>query len=175
MPNGQTHNAINLAALAVTSVAAIAARIEIPIVLAITGTAAYAAGTFLLSPDLDLSDTMRTGSKKAWGRLGFIWVPYGLMFRHRGISHSWLVGPFTRIAYLFAIATLIAGLFAPLAALELPALKLLTSSLQLGIAQILESSWANAELPPLIGSIILGYLASQWMHLAADGIKPDRL
>jgi len=175
MPNGQTHNAINLGALAGVTVAAIAARADIPAAPAITGTLAYLAGTFYLSPDLDLSNTVRTASKRAWGRLGFLWVPYGWIFKHRGVSHSWIVGPFTRIAYLFILATLIAGLFAPLANLEVPAMRALTSSFERGITQVSGAASVRAEVLPMLCSITLGYLLSQWMHLLADGIKPDRL
>jgi uncharacterized metal-binding protein len=60
---------------------------------------AYLAGTYLLSPDLDLAEKgVRAGRR--WGVLRLLWRPYGWLFRHRGLSHTWVLGPLTRLAYL---------------------------------------------------------------------------
>lgn len=56
----------------------------------------YVVGTFLLSPDLDLP-----GSKpsRRWGCLRWLWLPYQVISRHRGVSHMPIVGTFIRLSY----------------------------------------------------------------------------
>ena len=114
----------------------------------------FLAGTFLLSPDLDLSEG-RVNSKNNWGILGPLWVPYGMVFSHRGLSHTWLLGPLTRLGYLAVLAFIVVGL--------------------------LRTFWPQLELPAipqpiewkLLLPVTLGYFSSQWLHLIADGIRPD--
>ncbi|MFO8033826.1 MAG: DUF2227 family putative metal-binding protein [Candidatus Bipolaricaulota bacterium] len=67
----------------------------------------YTAGSILLSPDLDLR---RASPSRRWGPLRAIWAPYAHLFRHRGLSHSLLWGPLTRVGYLLGWAA--AGWFA---------------------------------------------------------------
>lgn len=64
----------------------------------------YLASSLLLSPDLDLRHNI---SRRRWGLLGFIWVPYFKVFKHRGLSHSLLLGPLTRLIYLGLIVGLV--------------------------------------------------------------------
>ncbi|ADV68503.1 metal-binding protein [Deinococcus maricopensis] len=158
MPSGNVHNLINTAAyaalFAATALAQHAGYVHVTPVQGLAFTAGYAAGTFLLSPDLDLAEG-RVNSKRYWGILGFLWVPYGMLFSHRGLSHTWLIGPLTRLAYLGVIVALVVGLVAFLVPdLRLPGLP---SSLD----------WKG--LLPLLA----GYYLSQWMHLIADGVRPD--
>jgi uncharacterized metal-binding protein len=121
---------------------------------ALNFTLAFAAGTFLLSPDLDLAEG-RVDSKRHWGLLGFLWVPYGMVFSHRGLSHTWVVGPLTRLAYLAIVTVIVVGLLRYLLpGLEMPA-----------IPQPLDTKF----LIPLVA----GYYLSQWLHLIADGVRPD--
>lgn len=157
VPSGRVHNLINLASLAVLGGAAWFARqaglISFDAAQALVFTGGYAAGTFWLSPDLDLAEG-HVNSKRAWGVLGALWVPYGMLFSHRGLSHSWIVGPLTRLAYLGVLAALTWGLLRFLApGLRWPALPTMP--------------WALAW--PLLG----GYYLSQWLHLIADGVRPD--
>ena len=71
-------------------------------------TLAYALSMLFLSPDLDLA---RSCATRRWGIARWIWIPYALVFRHRGLSHHPLLGPLTRIAYLgLVLAILVAGL-----------------------------------------------------------------
>jgi uncharacterized metal-binding protein len=56
-------------------------------------------GTLLLSPDLDMWNTKPT---KRWGPLKFFWAPYAWAHKHRGLSHSWILGPAVRLLYLGA-------------------------------------------------------------------------
>jgi uncharacterized metal-binding protein len=50
-----------------------------------------------LSPDLDVD--RGSGALRRWGPLRFLWYPYKELFSHRGISHSIILGPLTRIVY----------------------------------------------------------------------------
>jgi uncharacterized metal-binding protein len=71
---------------------------------------------FYFSPDLDLSDG--AWKCKAWHRwkrlrLGWFWIPYGMLFKHRsGWSHSLLPGTAVRLGYALIPLVLIgAALF----------------------------------------------------------------
>jgi uncharacterized metal-binding protein len=64
----------------------------------------YTAASLLLSPDLDLA---RSDPASRWGPLRFLWWPYAALFRHRGLSHSLLLGPLTRLGYLALLAGLV--------------------------------------------------------------------
>jgi len=163
MPSGRVHEAINLTALGMGGIAFLAygGSPEDPRALAFA--LGYLAGTFLLSPDLDLAEKgVRTQGR--WGLLGLLWRPYGWLFRHRGLSHTWILGPLTRLGYL-------AGL---LAALGL-ALRELAGFLGVGLAPnplplgLGQAGWGREAW----GLALLGYYLSQWLHLAADGIWPD--
>ncbi len=117
-------------------------------------------GTFLVTPDLDLAE-QGVLAKRNWGGLGLIWVPYGLLFSHRGVSHGWFFGPLTRLIYLAGLAAVVAGLVG------------------LGLWSV---GWAPAGLEwrPRMGAAELltvtaavgGFYLSQWLHLLADGVGP---
>ena len=66
-------------------------------------TLSYTCASLLLSPDLDLA---RSAPARRWGALRILWTPYALLFRHRGLSHSLLLGPLTRLLYLGGLAAL---------------------------------------------------------------------
>jgi len=66
----------------------------------LTFAVAYLFSSLLLSPDLDLRSN---SARRRWGVLGVIWVPYTKVFKHRGLSHNLLLGPLTRIGYLFLL------------------------------------------------------------------------
>jgi uncharacterized metal-binding protein len=82
-----------------------------------------AAGVFL-SPDLDLAG--RTVSESLLWKLHPLiglpfqafWLPYGLLFKHRGISHWPIVGTATRLAY---IALVVAGMWFVVGCPDIPA------------------------------------------------------
>jgi uncharacterized metal-binding protein len=160
VPSGRVHEAINLCVLGLGSAAYLAFRdsssLETPVALAFV--ASYCVGTFLITPDLDLAE-QNVRAKGRWGLLGWLWVPYGLMFSHRGLSHSWFIGPLTRLAYLTLLG----------AALFWAGEGLLR---YLGIALDLRGRIAA---PPgeILWALVLGYYVSQWLHLVADGIWPD--
>lgn len=158
VPSGRVHNLINIAAYSVLAAGVLYATRQHLVVVTqaqtLNFTLGFAAGTFLLSPDLDLSEG-QVDSKRHWGLLGFLWIPYGMLFSHRGLSHTWILGPLTRIAYVAVIVALIVGLlrsFAP----DVP------------LPRIPQPISLKFLLP-----IMLGYYLSQWLHLIADGVRPD--
>lgn len=118
----------------------------------------YLVGTFLVTPDLDLAES-NVRSKSNWGLLGLLWVPYGSMFAHRGMSHTWFIGPLTRLIYMVVVglglsymATVVAPYF----------------GYEIRIETQLEKNW-----PELALGALAGYYLSQWLHLIADGVAPD--
>jgi uncharacterized metal-binding protein len=156
MPSGRTHEAINLTLLGLGGAFYLAqgGSPEEPRALAFL--LGYLTGTFLLSPDLDLAEK-GVRAQGRWGVLGALWRPYGWLFRHRGLSHTWILGPLTRLGYLLFLLFLLYGLLK-------------------GVAAFMGASLALA-LPPLPKEVLLfgllGYYLSQWLHLVADGIWPD--
>jgi uncharacterized metal-binding protein len=156
MPSGRTHEAINLTLLGLGGALYLAqgGSPEEPRALAFL--LGYLTGTFLLSPDLDLAEK-GVRAQGRWGVLGALWRPYGWLFRHRGLSHTWILGPLTRLGYLLLLLFLLYGLLK-------------------GVAAFMGASLALA-LPPLPKEVLLfgllGYYLSQWLHLVADGIWPD--
>ncbi|GAA5532621.1 metal-binding protein [Deinococcus aluminii] len=158
VPSGRIHNLINIAAYSVLAAGVLVATrqslLTVTPVQALNFTLGFFVGTFLLSPDLDLAEG-RVDSKRRWGLLGFLWVPYGMLFSHRGLSHTWLLGPLTRLVYLAVVAALVVGLLRFVwPAVPLP-----------GVPQPLS---LKVLLP-----LLLGYYLSQWLHLIADGVRPD--
>ncbi|ANE43455.1 metal-binding protein [Deinococcus puniceus] len=162
VPSGRVHNLINVAVYSVLAGGVLLASsqnvLTIPPVQAVYFTLAYAAGTFLLSPDLDLAEG-HVNSKRYWGVLGFLWAPYGMMFSHRGISHTWVVGPLTRLVYLGLMVGIVVGLLS----LVFPGIRL----------PALPEASGVAALWPALWPLLLGYYLSQWLHLMADGVRPD--
>lgn len=160
MPSGRVHEAINLCVLGLGSAGYLALKgsfdLEDPAALAFV--ASYCVGTFLITPDLDLAERS-VRAKGRWGLLGWLWVPYGLMFSHRGLSHTWFIGPLTRLAYLVLLGA--ALLWAGSGLLQ-----------YLGISLDLQGRIA---VPPgeILWAMALGYYVSQWLHLVADGMWPD--
>ena len=159
MPSGKIHTLINSAVYSVIAggVAYLYFGLNTPLDLghALRFSLGFWAGTVLLSPDLDLAE-QNVDAKRAWGILGKLWEPYGILFSHRGLSHTWIIGPLTRLIYL--------------ALLVLPVIVLLTlllpGFLQLrGIPLTLEY-WSTT---------LAGYYLSQWLHLIADGIRLDHV
>ncbi|WP_461829269.1 DUF2227 family putative metal-binding protein [Aquifex sp.] len=57
----------------------------------------YFLGTFLLSPDIDLSFSKPA---RRWRFLRFLWLPFWVFSRHRGITHVPLLGSLVKLFYL---------------------------------------------------------------------------
>jgi len=101
MPTGKVHLAFELAALPGWVLAGGMAGVgHTPLTVF---SLSYVAASLLLSPDLDLA---RSDPNRRWGCLRFLWTPYAALFRHRGISHSFL-GPLTRLLHLAALSALV--------------------------------------------------------------------
>lgn len=115
---------------------------------------AYTASTLFLSPDLDLPNSRPS---RRWGPLGLLWLPYRLLHPHRGLSHTYLYGPLSRLLYLALLTLPLLGL------LGVPpgkALDLLLTGL--------------ARHPGEAFALLMGYLLGQWVHLLQDRIPPGR-
>jgi uncharacterized metal-binding protein len=109
MPSGKTHLRIELFVLPLCVALLFAAESYKVITFGWEGMAifagAYLFSSLMLSPDLDLRHNR---SRRRWGPLGFLWIPYTKIFKHRGVSHSLIFGTLTRLGYLGLIALLIA-------------------------------------------------------------------
>jgi len=105
MPSGRTHLRIEAVLLfGWTALAGYLLSIRILSVdLVVAFVLAYGFSMLFLSPDLDLA---RSRASRRWGVARVIWLPYALLFRHRGLSHHPLVGPLTRIVYLASLSAL---------------------------------------------------------------------
>lgn len=112
---------------------------------------AYLVGTLYLSPDIDQAATGYSRSLNRWSLLRLLWVPYGLMFPHRGTSHTYLLGPLSRLVYLWLLA--------------FPILAVLGFKFGL-LVPLRDLPWVG---------IAAGYFLSQWAHLVLDGVPPWRL
>ncbi len=163
MASGRTHEAINIATLSVL-VGGYAVARTTETIPALSGEVivgfglAYLLGTFLVTPDMDLAE-VKVRPKMRWGWLGFLWVPYGKLFRHRGFSHSWLFGPLTRLLYLLVL----------LFGLAWGAKELLTL---FGYPTVLSPRRVDNWQGLLLGFAV-GFYLSQWLHLLADGVGPS--
>lgn len=144
MPSGPVHTSVNLGALGLMGVLATPGKWwQWPEAWWFLG--AYLFSTFFLSPDLDL---WHSQSRRSWGALGILWLPYARLFRHRGLSHHWLWGPLSRVGYL--------------ALLALPLLALWPR---------FDPSWLS-EMRRYGGWILLGIYIPHWLHIALDAWAP---
>ena len=168
MASGRRHEAVNLAVLGAVTAGWFWARANghgplldagAPLPARVSFLFSYAIGTFLVTPDLDLA-TRSVRAKSNWGVLGWLWYPYGALFRHRGISHSWIAGPLTRLLYLLVLA------------LGLSELLSVTAG-ALGFEFRLRAELAGNWTWLLVGAAA-GYFLSQWLHLLADGLPGKR-
>ena len=167
VPSGRAHETINLVVLGVVAAGYAYGRARgyapeldaaLPAPARTAFLASYLVGTFLVTPDLDLAEN-RVRAKSNWGLLGLLWVPYGHLFKHRGLSHSWLLGPATRLGYLALLALAFAGLTTVLGP-------------YLGYGFNLETQ-VGSDWRELALGALTGYYLSQWLHLLADGVRPD--
>ncbi len=157
MASGRMHEFINGSALVILGTSYIVLRannlVSIPFSTITIFTLAYLVGAFLITPDLDVQSKW-VRPKRWWGVLGYLWWPYGMFSRHRGISHTWIIGPLTRLVYLFFIVFL----------LLLPLL-LFIGTKQFYYDAPSMQGWGRIAL--IAGS---GYYLSQWMHLLGDQV-----
>lgn len=149
--HGYQHTTLNLAVLAPLWAVGLAAGRAPDVHLFGAG---YLIGTLLITPDLDLRFN---DAARRWGVLRFVWTPYHLLSRHRGMSHTYLLGPLSRLLYLTAWVV---------------PLLLLGGAVQL--KDLTSLHLASTSPGPVLAAlqVMAGYLVSQWMHLMADGIWP---
>ncbi len=153
MPSEPTHTLFNTLTLAALWAGELALGAK-PGGTELASTLGFAAGTLLLSPDLDLGHS--TPSRR-WGILRILWLPYAHFSTHRGLSHSYLIGPLIRLLYA-------AVLLAPLAAL--------LWALSPGGTGALLSRLSGFGTPGKLALYFtLGHLVSNMLHSALDGIK----
>jgi len=104
MPDGRAHERTNLL-LGAASFSLLAWQKALPPELLLAGGAGFTVGTFLVTPDMDQAGKGGSRALKRWGPLAFLWLPYGLVFKHRGLSHLWPLGALTRLLYLLLLAS----------------------------------------------------------------------
>jgi uncharacterized metal-binding protein len=167
MPSGRTHDAINLVSFGAIAAGYAYARSQglttdsHPLFTTQAFTLfsiCFLAGTFLVTPDLDLAEG-NVQAKRNWGLLGLLWVPYGKMFKHRGLSHSWFLGPLTRLVYMVVVALALLNLAQLLAP-------------YFGYAFSIRTEFGENWRELLLGALA-GYYLSQWTHLLADAFVSD--
>jgi uncharacterized metal-binding protein len=142
--HGWQHTAVNMAVLVPLSALGIFEK-QTEVVLA--SGAGFLFGTLLVTPDLDLHFN---DARRRWGGLKFIWAPYVAFSKHRGMSHSYVVGPVVRLLYLAVIVI-------PLVLLALHLV---------GPVRYAVPVW-------VVVAVFVGYLVSQWLHLLCDRMLPD--
>ncbi|MBT7608332.1 MAG: DUF2227 family putative metal-binding protein [Bacteriovoracaceae bacterium] len=91
MSSGKFHDKINLLTGAILTGALIGFERSAEIVLSFV--MGWLIATFIFSPDTDIMPKKRTGPFQ------FLLYPYSILFKHRGISHSFLLGTAIRILY----------------------------------------------------------------------------
>jgi uncharacterized metal-binding protein len=175
VPSGKVHNLINslsfIGIVGSYGYAHAAGWVRLEPTALLTFSGAFLAGTFMLSPDLDLAE-QNVDSKRNWGFLGFLWIPYGMMFSHRGLSHTWIVGPLTRVLYLgVLLAVPIWFLRQPVLETELPGV---TRGIVHDLLNSLQGVFSSGVLASqAVLALAVGFYVSQWLHLIADGVSPD--
>ena len=96
----------------------------------------YVVGTFFLSPDLDLHFSKPS---QRWKFLKFLWLPFWIFSRHRGVTHVPFLGTLVKLFYLtfilFFLYFIVLGIFSllgfiPKEVLSLDPFKLLSEFLR---------------------------------------------
>jgi uncharacterized metal-binding protein len=91
MSSGKFHDKINLITGSVLTGVLIGFERSVEIVSAFV--IGWLLATLIFSPDTDIMPKKRTGP------LQFLLYPYSILFKHRGVSHSFLLGTIIRVLY----------------------------------------------------------------------------
>ena len=168
MASGRRHETVNLLALGGLTAVWYWGRQDgqplipealAPLAARVAFVVSYLIGTFLVTPDLDLANRS-VRAKSNWGVFGILWLPYGALFKHRGLSHSWLLGPLTRLLYMLILF---------LALTELLQVTAGWLGYNLSLRAGLQGEWGW-----LAAGGAAGYFLSQWLHLLLDGFPAKR-
>ncbi len=147
MPSGKTHLRIELFLLPVFGTL-FYLFVDVSWTAVALFAGAYLFSSLMLSPDLDLRHNQ---ARRRWGLLGFVWIPYTKIFKHRGISHSFLFGTLTRLGYLGLIAVLIAWGLSYFKLWSIPVAQLSSSHIDLSLVGILV---AGLWLPNILHTFV---------------------
>lgn len=109
MPNYKTHVKINCLVLFPAHLAAVYFFINQSLAPLAIFSATFIYATFFMNPDLDLRHSFRLTSLR--GILTLPFLGYSRFFKHRGLSHHWLIGTCSRLVWLAILAGVI-GFFA---------------------------------------------------------------
>lgn len=105
MSNYKTHVTFNLLGGLPAALAALHYAFDPSPVFLLTFALTFFYSTCFMSPDLDLVHQIKLRSIKGFFSLPFRW--YSKIFKHRGLSHSFLFGTLTRVLWLSAIGFII--------------------------------------------------------------------
>jgi len=153
MPSAQVHNTVNLAAL-VGGLALGWTTGLVHLEPCVPFAVGFLFSTLLLSPDLDLAASVRVDARKNWGVLGALWMPFGRLVKHRGVTHTFVRGPVVLLAYLGVLLSVLAGLG-----------WLVVQGLELKVPVVrVEGVW--------VGWWMTGLLTAHGLHLVLDGYRP---
>jgi uncharacterized metal-binding protein len=109
----------------------------------------FLCGATLLSPDLDLADS---DAARSWGIIQIIWRPYSRVSRHRGLSHTPVIGTLTRIVYLGGVIYVLGAVTQSLIGLDL----------QISVYD-LPRLWSARSL-----CVLAGLISADLIHQVAD-------
>ena len=149
MSSGRTHRPVNLTALIVPAAILLAWLFgEEYSVGWWKSLAALGGGYFLstigINPDQDIARRTFAERGNVWGTILHVWsLPYGIYFKHRGISQEHVIGTITRV--------LVMGLWIP------PIIAYLSMGFEWELV-LHYSGW-----------VFLGLTVADSMHIAADG------
>lgn len=175
MPGHQVHDLIG-AATAVPMTAGVftvtgmfVGDIDRALLLAGLFCVSHIAGTYFLSPDLDLDSRIY----RRWGPLRFLWKPYKDFVSHRGnISHT-ATGGLLRIIYFLVILCILATIFTSLAAIfyGVPGQKFSPEIAKLAFLHNIDIVLQSfIDMPLEWACFLLGAASSSWIHVQTDKI-----
>jgi uncharacterized metal-binding protein len=105
MSNYKTHSSFNLLLILPLFLGVIVAFLAPQWPLLATFAISFSYSTLFMSPDMDLASQIKLFSLR--GVLSIPFRSYALFFRHRGMSHSILLGTMTRLLWLFGFVNII--------------------------------------------------------------------
>lgn len=111
MPNYKTHNYFNCIVALPILLYILMDFFSFPLKYTLAFSSSFLYATFFMSPDLDLAHQIKLFSLR--GILSFPFRSYAKVFKHRGISHRFLIGTLSRLIWLglfFWIVSLLIGL-----------------------------------------------------------------